>query len=197
MNRTGTLIVGVAVAVLWHLACNGGVAQDQSGRDGGSSSSGRSSGSGSSGGSGCSALSTCCDSLMGSPQSLCTAVVGIGNSADCATELGELEAEGNCQTTVTHDGGGGPDAGSSGNDGGEPSGDSHSHRARCEPYRYRRGRQLRLLERPRRVHQEHAQVSAWACCAMMRAIRRPERLTSRKGDTGHEPLWPSGGSNFG
>jgi hypothetical protein len=45
---------------------------------------------------GCGALAACCPTLTSASQSLCTSVVSAGNAANCATELAELQNEGDC-----------------------------------------------------------------------------------------------------
>lgn len=47
-------------------------------------------------GSGCSTLGTCCSELSGNLASLCNEIVSAGNGQDCATELGQLQTEGDC-----------------------------------------------------------------------------------------------------
>jgi hypothetical protein len=49
---------------------------------------------------GCGALSACCATLTASSQALCETIAGAGNATNCATELAQLESEGNC-TGVT------------------------------------------------------------------------------------------------
>ncbi|MGD0524156.1 MAG: hypothetical protein ABSE49_03370 [Polyangiaceae bacterium] len=44
----------------------------------------------------CTTLVACCATLTGAPQTLCNAVVGIGNANDCSTELSQLAGEGDC-----------------------------------------------------------------------------------------------------
>jgi hypothetical protein len=45
---------------------------------------------------GCSALAACCPSLSQANASLCNAVVGLGNGANCSSELAQLQAAGEC-----------------------------------------------------------------------------------------------------
>jgi hypothetical protein len=45
---------------------------------------------------GCAALAACCPTLTGSSQALCDLVAQGGNTANCATELSQLQAEGDC-----------------------------------------------------------------------------------------------------
>ena len=82
-------------------ACGGGVTQHDSG-DGGAEAVDSSTG--------CAPLAACCATLTGAEQSLCNAVVGVGNAQDCATELGQLRAAGQCAPRPGSDGG---DAGDS------------------------------------------------------------------------------------
>ena len=45
---------------------------------------------------GCATLAVCCSSLSAPNQALCDTLVGLGNGANCSTELVELQAAGNC-----------------------------------------------------------------------------------------------------
>ena len=45
---------------------------------------------------GCASLAACCATLSGGSQSLCEEVVAQGSATDCSTELGQLQAEGDC-----------------------------------------------------------------------------------------------------
>jgi hypothetical protein len=45
---------------------------------------------------GCSALAACCGSLSAANESLCTAIVTLGNAANCSAELQQLQAAGEC-----------------------------------------------------------------------------------------------------
>jgi hypothetical protein len=45
---------------------------------------------------GCASLASCCPTLQASQQGLCSDVVAQGDPADCATELSQLEDEGEC-----------------------------------------------------------------------------------------------------
>ncbi len=45
---------------------------------------------------GCAPLASCCPTLPGSSQSLCDDIATQGNAADCATELTQLQGEGEC-----------------------------------------------------------------------------------------------------
>lgn len=49
---------------------------------------------------GCTALAACCATLSGSSQALCNSVVSGGDATNCATELSQLQAGGDC-TGVT------------------------------------------------------------------------------------------------
>jgi hypothetical protein len=50
-------------------------------------------------GQGCAPLASCCPTLTGASQSLCDSIAGAGNAGDCATELDQLEAGGECAGT--------------------------------------------------------------------------------------------------
>src|ERR1019366_8009359 len=95
-----TIAVAVTATVA---ACGGGVTQHDSG-DGGPVS-GDSSAVTMDASSGCAPLEACCVTLTGAAQSLCQEVVAAGNAQDCATELGQFQAEGECLSQMGHDGG--------------------------------------------------------------------------------------------
>jgi hypothetical protein len=84
-------------------ACGGGVA------------SGRGAPSDAGAATGCAPLAACCATLTGATESLCIAVVGQDNARNCATELSELVAGGNCGTVGNPTP---PDAGQTTSDGG-------------------------------------------------------------------------------
>jgi hypothetical protein len=48
----------------------------------------------------CGQLAACCPTLTGGPQSLCNSVAAAGDATNCATELAQLQSQGNC-TGVT------------------------------------------------------------------------------------------------
>ena len=81
MRRWGFPLLVVSVLV----ACNGGISQSSASDEGGLES-----------GTGCSALSACCATVSGASASLCNEVLGSNDSAYCATELIQLQAEGDC-----------------------------------------------------------------------------------------------------